>query len=973
MDFPLVNERSHMSVLLFTHLTNLSQLEAPDAGDTVLPAHVAWLLETLNRYDARSIASERTGFAAVFENSTGLACALEIQTRAAAPMVCVAVNAGEDESAEVWQHTRLIAESGWGGQILVTPRVLALCPLPSAATLQDLGQHQFRNLTHPQKLYQMNHPQLPVCEFPPLRTLSAYAHNLPPQSTPFIGRRAELEAVGERLRDPECRIVVLVGQGGVGKTRVALQSAAHEIADYPDGVYYVPLAPLNSGERILTTIAAAIGCTFYGAESPQSQLQNYLREKQLLLVLDSFEHFAAHIDVLTVLLAACPGVKMIITSRMRLEPPGACVLSLTGLRYPQEGERAEGGEDYDAIRLFLSNARRVKPDFEAAAEDYACVAHICRMLEGSPLGIELASAWVRMLDCAEIGEEIENNLDFLTTSMRELPARHRSLRAVLESSWKLLSDVERAALKRLSVFRGGFQAEAAQSVAQATPDLLTALMNQSHLQYNEIAQRYAMPLSLRQYAEERLRTTSAELSLTMERLSDYCAAYLGARESDIQYARQQAALEEISQEIETLRAGWQWALEQQRYAALQRGLEPLHYFYDIRGWFLEGQTLFQQSIQKLQVAVPASAEAAQRQQHLLGHLHLRQGWFAFKLGDYETAETLANAGLAQLREQGHLLEIAFGHYLLGYVKHYQGDNLAGEQHLKEALRIYRPNRHWWGLVNTLNALGVLAFTMGDYERSRQLHEENLNICEQIGYWWGLALNQVNLGGVVLHQGEYEYAQELYQQSKTHFAAVGNLRNIGTVFVNLAEVQHYHGQYQQACELYQEGRRYYRESGHRWGMAYIDLSLSSVFRRMGDHAAAREYCLRGRATAEEVRNLWGISMAYILEGDLDCDAREYAPAAQKFRQAMIWAVEMRVEPLMLRALAGMARVALAAARWEEAGQWWDIVLAHPACERTTREEILALLPQLPAAARVSMTPDAAAQALTEAVAVILDVP
>jgi DNA-binding SARP family transcriptional activator len=309
------------------------------------------------------------------------------------------------------------------------------------------------------------------------------AHNLPPQLTSFIGREEELAEILRLLcDDPDCRLLTLIGPGGIGKTRLALRAAEQALNTFSDGVYFVPLVGVSGPEFLVSTIADALNIFFSSEGDPRGQLLSHLGEKEMLLVLDSFEHLLGGVGLLSEIVLTAPQVKLLVTSRTRLNLKEEWGFEVEGMRYPLTDE-AEGQalETYSAVQLFVERAHRVRTGFELLAEDVPAVLQICQLVAGMPLGIELAVFWLRMMPCQEIAHRIEQSLDFLTTSIHNVPERHRSLRAVFEHSWLLLSEDERTVFSRLSVFRGGFHSRAAGRVAGATLPLLSALVDRSLL------------------------------------------------------------------------------------------------------------------------------------------------------------------------------------------------------------------------------------------------------------------------------------------------------------------------------------------------------------------------------------------------------------------------------------------------------------------------------------------------------------
>jgi predicted ATPase/DNA-binding SARP family transcriptional activator len=416
-------------------------------------------------------------------------------------------------------------------------------------------------------------------------------HNLPPQPTAFVGRAAELAEIARYLNDPGDQLLTLVGSGGIGKTRLALQAAARCVepessyeARFANGVFLIPLAGVAASAQgeaepsLMAAMADALHFDFQGPVHPQAQLLSYLRDKRMLLVLDNFEHLVAEARQLGDILRLAPGIKLLVTSRARLNLREECLLEVVGLDYPAEAvpPGADPAADFSAIALFVQQARRVRPGFSISSEDWPAVVRICQLAEGVPLAIELAASWLRVLSCGEILAELEKGLDFLTSSLQNIAERHRSLRAVFDHSWALLPADEQALFRRLSVFRGGFQREAAAQVVEASLPLLAGLADKS-LVRRSAAGRYEVHELLRQYAEEQLRAAAAEFTQVHDQHCRYYAALLAQYGPQLQgnNTEIEAALAALSLERENVRAAWNWAVEQRKSVELNQFMDWL--------------------------------------------------------------------------------------------------------------------------------------------------------------------------------------------------------------------------------------------------------------------------------------------------------------------------------------------------------------------------------------------------------------
>lgn len=438
---------------------------------------------------------------------------------------------------------------------------------------------------------------------PSLPSLHMPRHNLPVQTMPFVGRREELARLSSWLDDPECRLVTLLGPGGIGKTRLALEAAQSRLDSFRDGVRFVPLAALEQPEErqgvnpIVAALVEALTLSLRGDAPVWEQLLAFLETRELLLVLDNVEPMLRHIDVVDAILRRAPRVKILVTSLERLNLQEEWLFFLRGMQVPEEDVPVGELGEYDAVQLFARRAKQVQPDFDLAAEA-SCVKGICQQVGGMPLAIELAAAWMRLMGCPAIAAEIAKDLDFLAGELRDVPPRHRSLRAVFDHSWLLLSEPEQAVMRQLAVFRGGFEREAAEAVTGASLTLLAALVDKSLLQACS-GGRYQMHPLLQQYAETRLRQVPTECEQARDR---HCHLYLDLlrqQDAPMKSSGFREAQQAIRADLDNVRAAWRWALEREAIEQLRPALLSLFFFYSDAGWYLEGEESFRQLVVRL--------------------------------------------------------------------------------------------------------------------------------------------------------------------------------------------------------------------------------------------------------------------------------------------------------------------------------------------------------------------------------------
>jgi len=642
------------------------------------------------------------------------------------------------------------------------------------------------------------------------------ALNLPAQPTPFIGRVAELDEITRLLADPACRLLTLVGAGGIGKTRLALE-LAHRVAanssiGFPDGVSFVSLQPLSSPEFIVPAIAEAIHLKFYSSDEPKQQLLRELQYKFYLLVMDNFEHLLDGAPIVSEILAAAPGVKVVATSREALNLQEEWLFTVQGMAYP---ETADDIEDYSAVQLFAQNARRMRPDF-SLDEEATGVRNICALVEGMPLALELAAAWVRVMSCMEIANEIRGGLDILETPARNVPPRHRNMRAVLEYSWGLLTDTQREVFQKLSVFQGSFTRQAAEAITGASLRTLSSLVDKSWLRWDPARRRYDLHELLRQYGDEQLRLDSAAWNETAERHCRYFAQFLEAQLPRLTGGQYQEAIADIETDFDNVRSSWNWAVEHCRQEEIEAAVRSLWYFFDTGGLrFQEGEQTFAR-------AAAALEAAGLRDGRVRGRVLAYQGALCFSLVQYQKGMALLEEALRILRPLDAREDIAFCLLEIGMnINEHTRDILRARDYFHQSLTIYRELNHEWGIANVLSWLSV-----SHYEEAVEYGAEDG--LQQAGYY--------------AHEG---YA--LYQK-------LNNVWGIAVLGITVASVAHLLGDYEQGWQYASESYRVFEQMGIQWGIPFSLFNMGESACGLGRYDDARRCALRALQVTTGYRSI-----------------------------------------------------------------------------------------------------------------------
>lgn len=650
-------------------------------------------------------------------------------------------------------------------------------------------------------------------------------NNLPKQPTPFVGREDELEQLQQHLVDG-ASLITLTGGGGIGKSRIAQAIAEKQMQQFVDGVYIVPFAGVDAVKDVVPTIAEHIDFTFGGADA-EGDLVNYLREKRMLLVFDNFETVMDAANVVSNIISSAPQVVVIVTSRERLRLRGEQVFEVDVMRLPKKNERSpEQLEQYPVVQLFLQSAKRIQPSFVLDEQSANDVADIIHLLGGLPLGIELAAGWLEMLPLEEITQEIEKSLDFLETDLRDVPERHRSLRAVADHSWNLLNEDEQEVFLKLSVFRGGFEREAAQTVAGASLRNLTNLVNKSLL-VRDPEGRYRVHKLLRQYAEARFKDRMELKMATYKAHGQYYVA-LATRLSDaMNSSKEKAAIEAMDEEIENIRLVWRMGIKYKRFEVLDFLQDAMLYFYLGRSWLQEGYDAFKDF-----------ADAMQQdgvEDSTYWRARIRQIWMTGRMGDYEETAQWATQALKFFENDIYSTERAHALNQMSYVCMMRGEYDDAIGYAQQSVEHIQPEDDIVAYYMGMGNLGYAYYLKGNLRKAYEIYNALDKTATSIGYSTsGIAYGKNNLGEIVRDMGEINRAQALFQEAYDIFASMKRPRGMAFSMLNLAGIHFMQGDFKKSKDLYEQSYALNREIGDRWGIAHALSNLGNVAMALGNH-------------------------------------------------------------------------------------------------------------------------------------------
>jgi predicted ATPase len=880
--------------------------QRPDAMRSAMERHHAIANEVIARLGGYTPPDQGEGdslFAVFTRASDAVTCALDLQRRfsterwpeGADLRVRVAVHTGELELRDdrrnyfgvAISHCARLRSAGHGGQVLLseTTHSVVGAMLPAGATVRDLGVHRFKDLSSAARVFQLIHPDVPS-EFPLLHSLDARRHNLPAQVTSFIGRELEMEDVKRLLT--ERRLVTLVGVGGTGKTRLAIQVAADLLDRFGGGVWLVELASVADEALVPHAVAAAVGLRERPEESIQTTLALALGAQQMLLVFDNCEHLIdACARLADQLLRQCSNVRILATSREPLRIEGEVTWAVSSLTVPPTDQSVPFDRlvQYESIRMFADRAGAASPKFSLSREVAPAVAEICARLDGIPLALELAAVRVKALSVHQIAARLNDRFRLLTAGRRVGDERHQTLRALVDWSYDLLSEPERRLFNRLTVFVGGFGVESAEAVCagegledHAVLDLLGQLMDKSLVAADEERggeARYRLLETLQQYGAEKLQDTGEDW-LLRRRHTAWCLDLAERAESEVGQAEGSAWAARLQTERDNLRAALDRSKLDDAPETTLRLAGALWWFWETKGYWTEGR-------RQLDAVLATTGDAP----------------VPLRLKVIHGAATLADS---------------------------QGDRPRATTLLEQAVRLHRELGDHMGLAFTLNRLGQIAFREGNVERASVYLDESLALFRTLGDPVLIADALETLGMVAHHRGDAERATVLLQEGLELFRGLGDKRGMASALRGLADLAQDRADYARAGALAEESAALFRDIGDVYGLGSVLYIMANAAVGRGDYERAEQlmtYSLGEKrkagdkeAVADSLRDL-----AVIVQGRND-----YARALSFWKESLILHRELGNAPRTVDCLEGLAGLAGQAGQPERAARLFGAATA-----------------------------------------------
>lgn len=662
---------------------------------------------------------------------------------------------------------------------------------------------------------------------------------LPKQDTRFVGRNKDLARLSETLLNPDCRLLTLVGLGGSGKTRVALELARLEHSQFKDGVCFVPLAALSSSDAFLTSVAQALGLNLSPQLSEQEQLDAFLKDKELLLLLDNFEHLLSAGPALSDLLKKHAKLSCLVTSRERLKLKGEWLFDLEGLDYPRHLDdlTRQELEAFDALHLFINSAKRVAPRLVLSDSDLVLVAQIAQRVEGLPLALELAASWVKSMPIQQIVQQLNEGHDLLRSEELGLAKRHQNLNVILKQTWRSLSDEKKQTLTKFSIFQGGCSLEAAEAVTGAHFSILLSLVNESLLK-RLANNRFDMHELLKQYSHAQLSKDASQAAQLKLRHSQFYYETLKHEDYSLTNLSKEKQAE-FTQDLNNYKAAWQYFVEHANHEVLQDLSRPVFSYFFASGRLQEGWLLFKES----------TAQVKLKDSNVLAALKLSEGRFAHKLGKSKEAQQAYEYGL-NLSHKHNSKTIASAYAYLGELHLEKGHYDQASSALEASHTHAQKQGDWRQMAYVNNLRGGAAKSQAQYELAKQAYTQSLEAFIELNDAMGQAIALNNLANVAEAQKEYETAKTQYLNCLALFEAMSFLKGIAVVKSNLSIAYLKLNKLDQAKQYAQESLSLKESLKDHRGIVVSQINLNHIFLARKDFETAECYAVKAFKEAQK---------------------------------------------------------------------------------------------------------------------------
>lgn len=979
------SQSSQILTFLYTDIEGSTRLweQFPESVESAVSRHDRILRNAVDKYGGSVFRTVGDGVCAVFVNaSNAVAAALDAQIALKAEAwgeiqalkVRMAIHTGEVEAygndytgGSLNRIGRLLSVTH-GGQVILSQatQLLVRDALPPRVGLADLGEIRLRDLSHPEQVFQLTHPDLPG-DFPPLASLDRQPNNLPSQPTPLIGRETELAEILNRVRSDTVRMLTLTGPGGTGKTRLGLHAAADLVGHFEHGVFFVDLAPIRAPEAVLPAIARAIGVRETSYRPLMDELKEQLQDREMLLLLDNMEQVTEAAPYLVELLQDCPWLKFLITSREPLHVRAEHIFAVPPLTLPASDLKHRSIEkltQYEAVRLFIERAQAVKPDFQVTNENAPAVAEICIRLDGLPLAIELAASRIKLFSPQALLERLENRLRLLSGGARDLPLRHQTLRDTISWSYELLDEDVQRLFELISVFPSGGTFESIEAVTGMveglnvdTLDGLASLVDKSLVRQTSMKDaepRFVMLETIREYATERLHENANFHSDTLRAHASYFADYTQRQWEQISRAREQA-LQNLATEVENLRAAWRYWVAEGDLGQLGKFIDSLWLLFDSRGWYHAMIDLTTDLLNVL-TSTPSTPERAQQeivlQTSLASALLATKGYLS---DDVERAYTRA---LQLIEEQGEIpqlfpvlrglsryygyrgevekairmgeytLKIAdqlndadmkvVGHLTLGTNYSLYEDLTRGLEHFEQGIANYEPNRLSTKRFRFGTDPGVACYItsaltllmLGFPDQALKRAVDTVRLARQLNHPFSMAYTLFHTGLIHLWTREFEQAEQFSHELNALaeeydfqvWKAVGSCLH-GSALAGLGRGERGLEQISWGMDVYQE----LKSPPTFWPL--LVLNQAQAYLHTGKAQEGLDRLDRILESTGKSRGEVFICEIYRLKGDLllDVSRENAAEAEQYYQKAAELAQKQKARMLALRVATSLARL------------------------------------------------------------------